>query len=321
MPAGRLRDATVTTILIYGAAGFVGATLLANGLPAAKVICVDRRAPREFATAPPGIELSRIRSNAISELGIDADVLVVLAGQTDVDEALADPARAFETNMAIAVQAGEWWRQHPHARVVYMSSDEVLGESVTALDEAAPLRPTQPYAASKAAAEIAIRCYADAYGMDLVVVRSCNLVGGRQRARKLIPTAVECLGSRRPVPVFGDGTHKREYMAVEDLVQTLIMAIGYQLPAGVYNCTSGTALEITEVIETVAEALGVEPLSTPVAGRLIHDRAYAMDARLLQSYGWKPQIEARDAIMIAAQELEKARRRGEHLTGGGSSAV
>ena len=83
------------------------------------------------------------------------------------------------------------------ARLIYLSSDEVLGESFVPLAEGALRRPSQPYAASKSAAEVVLSCYRDTYSLDVVIVRSCNLVGAHQRARKLIPHRCHASGDGR----------------------------------------------------------------------------------------------------------------------------
>jgi len=309
----------VTGIIIYGAAGFVASTLLSgSGLPPHTLTLVDHARIEQsvldslnLAGAPAHV----VRSSSLADIVADeSDVLLILAGQTDVDKALADPALAFEANMAIAIESAEWWRWHPSARLVYLSSDEVLGPSQFPLDEDAPLLPTQPYAASKAAAEMALRCYSESYGLDLVVIRSCNLVGGHQRARKLIPTAVQNLAAGLPVPIYGDGSHQREYLAVEDLCDVISHAVTRALPAGIYNCTSGIALRTVEVVGIIAEALAVEPILVEVEDRLVHDRCYAMDMSKLKAHGWKPQIAPADAIAAAAIELKSAWDHGQILT-------
>ena len=243
----------------------------------------------------------------------DVDVLLVLAGKTDVDQALANPAAAFISNNAIAVEVGEWWRRHPEARVVYLSSDEVLGVPAWPLAEDAPYKPTQPYAASKATAEMILRCYSETYALNLIIVRSCNLVGRWQRARKLIPVAVQQLAIGLPVPVFGTGLQVREYLAAEDLCHVLRMATEGVLPAGTYNCTSAVGFTVLEVIDIVAAALRVRPDHIHVADRLVQDRTYAMDPSLLYSFGWKARITPVEALAKAAIDLHAAWHRGEDL--------
>jgi dTDP-glucose 4,6-dehydratase len=310
----------VRRLVIYGAAGFVGSTLLAGAkLPPAALTLVDKEPimrPVLASLRQAGRRVDAVRSASLCGVApAGADALLVLAGQTDVDQALADPARAFEANMAIALAAAEWWRKHPQARLIYLSSDEVLGASDIRLDEDAPLAPTQPYAASKAAAEMTLRCYSQSYGLELVIIRSCNLVGGRQRARKLIPTAVQHLAAGLPVPVFGDGFHQREYLAVEDLCEVIGQALTRALPAGVYNCTSGIALQTIEVVDLIAKTLAVEPVCAHVEDRLVHDRCYAMDPSKLNAHGWKPAVSPADAIAAAAAEMKCAWDKGQLLTG------
>lgn len=309
----------MTGLVIFGAAGFVASALL-NGpiLPPAPLTLVDPRVIEQTTLdvlKRSAIPITVVRSASLSDVADDeSDVLLVLAGQTDVDEALLNPARAFDANMAIAIDSAEWWRRRAGTRLVYLSSDEVLGASSFPLDEGAPVRPTQPYAASKAAAEMAIRCYSECYGLELVIIRSCNLIGGRQRARKLIPTAVAHLAAGLPVPVFGDGFHRREYLAVEDLCVVISQALTRTLPSGIYHCSSGISLQTLEVVDIVAKALEVEPIYANAEDRLIHDRCYAMDTSKLNAYGWRPQIAPTDAIAAAAIEMRAAWGNGEALT-------
>ena len=232
------------------------------------------------------------------------DILVSLAGVTNVDDALVHPMHAFEGNISVAIELGEWVRTHCRlSRVIHISSDEVLGESTLPLDENSPLRPTQPYAASKAAAEIVLRNYRDVYGLDIIILRSCNLVGGRQKARKLIPVAVKSLLAKMAVPIYGSGMQKREWMAVEDLCDAIVELIGATSPEGIYQAATGVHLTTLEVVGIVAEALNRPPLIETAADRQVHDSCYAMITTRLKALGWAPMREPRDAIRKAAVEM------------------
>jgi dTDP-glucose 4,6-dehydratase len=307
-------------VAIFGASGFVGSSLLASPLSLPSTLTLIDPAepdPAILRTARRRNIRIDVRQAQTLRNGADpgnVDVLLVLAGQTDVDQALANPALAFDANGTIAVEVGEWWRRHPSARVVYLSSDEVLGVSDSPLAEQAPYQPTQPYAASKATAEMTLRCYSDTYGLDLILIRSCNLVGGRQRARKLIPTAVHHLAAGEPVPIFGTGQQSREYLAVEDLCNALRLAWEGVLPPGMYNCTSAISFTVLDVIELVGAALGLSVEHVSVPDRLVHDRAYSMDPSLLHSFGWKSLTSPIEAISQAAIDLYAACRSGEDVT-------
>ena len=315
-----LRAASVTrwdavvSILVFGAAGFVAQPLvrcIASEQQHGTLILADQRdVPVGLCAwlSACGSEYVVHRTNSLRTLtrapGTDEiSVAVVLAGQTDVDEALAHPARAFERNIQIAIDAGEWLRANSRARLIYLSSDEVLGESFIPLAESAPYHPTQPYAASKAAAEIVLNGYRDSYGLHVVTVRSCNLVGGHQRARKLVPTAAAHLAAGKPVPLFGPGTHSREWLAVEDLCEALALIIGREDAVGVYHCGSGIHLTVLEVVGLVAEALNTEPRCQRVQDRLVHDRCYAMSCARVRELGWSPRLDVAESIRSAAVTL------------------
>ncbi|RZU01691.1 dTDP-glucose 4,6-dehydratase [Kribbella rubisoli] len=308
----------MSAILVHGAAGFVGSSLIpmlvAN--TTSPLILTDKHPIDTSQVEASQARIETLQTDSLATLPEGADdigVAIVLAGETNVDEALVDPRRAFETNIAISIDAAEWLRRNPQSRLVYMSSDEVLGESFAPLSESEPARPTQPYAASKACAETILTCYRDTYGLDLVILRSCNLVGGRQRAQKLIPVAVTSLLNAEPVPVFGSGEQLREWMAVEDLCAALLLAARGDLPGGVYQATSGAQLSVLQVIDLVASVLGLPPKLVYVADRIVEDRSYAMDSSTLQRYGWKPESDVTAAIEAAAVALSDAFRCGERL--------
>jgi dTDP-glucose 4,6-dehydratase len=312
----------VPAMLFYGAAGFVG-TALAGRIGQQcerEVVLVDQRSvPAGLLTqlASDGVRTVVHRATSLRMLPVldDVRLAVVLAGQTDVDEALAHPVRAFERNIQIAIDVGEWLRTNPFVKLVYLSSDEVLGPSFMPLGEAAPPRPTQPYAASKAAAEVVLHNYRDTYGLNVVTVRSCNLIGGHQRARKLIPTAVTYLTRGKPVPVFGSGAHVREWLDVEDLCDAIALILRRPDAAGIYHCSSGVRLTVLEVIRLVAGALGVEPRWQHVSDRLVHDSSYAMDCSRVRKLGWSPRCDVAESIKRAAVAIAGAIAAGDNPLG------
>jgi dTDP-glucose 4,6-dehydratase len=236
----------------------------------------------------------------------DLDALICLAGTTSVDAALQEPKKAIDENIALATDLAEWARcVNPTVKIVYMSSDEVLGESTEPLGEGAPLSPTQPYAASKAAAEIVLHNYRDVYKLNIVTLRSCNLVGPFQKKPKLIPTAVEAILANRPVPIQGDGNQLREWMDVEDLCRAIILLLQKDVAPQVYQATSGVKISVNDVVKIVAENLGFDLKTVRVPDRLVQDRSYAMQSNRLHSLGWYPASVPQDAIRRAVNLLSE----------------
>lgn len=299
----------MTRMLIHGAGGFVGGALLDHLTEADvdELILTDSRPVETWTnqtTGPPGIPTTVVQTEKLCGLDLPApDTLVALAGQTNVDEGLADPRKSFQSNIDIAIDLAEWLLGHSGTQLIYLSSDETLGTSFTPLDEQARLAPSQPYATSKATSEMILNCYRETYGLKITIVRSCNLVGLQSGAQKLIPTAVEHLSAGQPVPVFGDGEYVREWLAVEDLCEALRLLAKGEVGHTLYHCSSGTHLNVREVIELVAEGLGVTAEWCFVADRLVHDRCYAMNSTRLRAYGWSPKHDVREAIRLAAKKL------------------
>ena len=298
-------------LIITGAGGFVGQNLLPLIVTQKKanlfLVEKDRLPEGQLAhLAKGGSQLTAFASDRIppgKELD-SADAVICLAGSTSVDAALEQPAAAIEGNLEIAVDLAEYVRvRNPRARVIYVSSDEVLGESYVPLSEDAPLAPTQPYAASKAASEVILHNYRDTYGLNIVTLRSCNLVGPRQKVPKLIPTVVSSLALNKPVPVHGDGRQSREWMAVHDLCRAIILLLDESAPVGVYHATSGVSSSVNEVIALVAHALELPLNVCEVADRLIQDKSYSMSAERIKSLGWSCTVDPREAISRAAISL------------------
>ena len=307
------------TILVQGAAGFVAHSLLPKLIDVGfkHLILADLRpVPKELIEHLQShgafVETYEGDSLTSSMMGSEPSVIISLAGSTDVDIALEQPKKAFEANLKIAVDLAEWLRLSRHqVRAIYISSDEVLGESYIPLPEEAPLRPTQPYAASKAAAEIVLNNYRDVYNLNVVTLRSCNLVGGKQRARKLIPVTVKSLLSSQAIPIYGTGEHQREWMAVEDLCEAIILLLNQETPAGIYQAASGVHLSVNEVVAIVAKAIGQPVVKRMVKDRLVHDKSYAMITACLRTLGWNPKISPIGAIERAALEMTQTFALGE----------
>jgi dTDP-glucose 4,6-dehydratase len=231
-------------------------------------------------------------------------VLICVAGATSVDAALSDPKTALEENIAIAIDIAEWSRNiNPNTKIIYMSSDEVLGASIEPLFENAPLNPSQPYAVSKASAEMILHNYRDIYHLNIVTLRSCNLVGIGQMKPKLIPTVVHCLRNNKPVPIHGNGNQLREWMDVSDLCHAIVLLVTQDITPQIYQATSGIKISVNDVVNHIAEKLNIEFQVKHTIDRLVQDSSYSMRTDRLNLLGWFPVIDAYDSIKNTAQYL------------------
>ncbi|MBL0702099.1 MAG: NAD-dependent epimerase/dehydratase family protein [Desulfosarcina sp.] len=294
--------------LIYGASGFVANNLISmlSRFGRNHFILIDKAEKPEIPDDIfKGCKVDLVKGEKLIGLIDDSSIeeAVCLAGATSVDAGLDNPAETMRNNLDIAVEFGEWLRLNPHIRAVYMSSDEVLGPSSVPLAEEAPLLPSQPYAASKAAGEMIIHNYRDVYGISVSTLRSCNLIGKGQRQPKLLPTAVDCLLRNKPVPIHGDGLQKREWLAVEDICTAIEILLRPGIRPAIYQACSGYHRSVLDVVSMIAETLGHSFAYKHVKDRRIQDNCYAMQSDRIQSIGWRVGLNPATAIKNAGRGL------------------
>lgn len=293
------------TLLVTGGAGFIGTNFVRYLLQQTevRVIVLDaftyagqRRNLEQFEGNPRlQVVQGRIEdAELVRELcqGAEVDTLVNLAAQTHVDRSILEAQPFVDTNVRGTVSLLEVARQLPIRRFVHMSTDEVYGECLTgAWAEDAPLMPSSPYAASKAAADCFVQAYVRTYGVPAFLVRSCNVYGPYQFPEKLIPMSILCALQGEPIPLYGDGSQRRQWLAVEDLCRALWLLCCSGEPGQVYHVSSGVERENRQVVVRILELLGASPsLLRSVPDRPGHDRRYALRWERLRCLGWEPQV-------------------------------
>jgi CDP-glucose 4,6-dehydratase len=228
-----------------------------------------------------------------------------LAAQTIVGTAAASPVATFQTNVAGTWNLLDVCRELGVSRVVVASSDKAYGaHSELPYREDFALRPTAPYEASKAAADLIARSFWPSYGLPVAVTRFANTYGGGDtNFSRLIPEAVSAaVDGRRPI-LRSDGSPERDFLYVEDAVRAyLAIADGLdrsELRGEAFNAGGGRPYPVREVVETVARLAGggVEPdirgTGNP-AGEI--DRQYVDATKLRELTGWQPQVDLEEGL-------------------------
>ncbi len=224
-----------------------------------------------------------------------ADLLLNFAAETHVDRSLLGPAAFVRTDVEGVVSLLEALRDEPRAAFVHMSTDEVFGE-ISDPDEAAedhPFAPASPYSASKAAAELQVRAYAQSYGMPATIIRACNVYGPNQHVEKFIPLFITRAMAGEALPLYGDGRQQREWLYIDDLVAAVRAVIGELHNDGVRAIHAGSHERAANIdVARAICSLNERPTSliTPVQDRPGHDRRYALDSSRLRSLGWRPEV-------------------------------
>ncbi|MEV0120423.1 dTDP-glucose 4,6-dehydratase [Streptomyces sp. NPDC050703] len=281
---------TAPRILVTGGAGFIGShytrTLLRD--PSARVTVLDaltyagNRDNLRAVSGHQGLRFVRgdIRDAAVVDhLMAGSDQVVHFAAESHVDRSIADGRDFTETNVVGTQTLLDAARRHGVRRFVHVSTDEVYGSLPSgAAAETAPLRPSSPYAASKAASDLMALAYHRTYGLEVLVTRCSNNYGTHQHPEKLIPRFVTRLLSGRSVPLFGDGGHIRDWLHVEDHVRGIELVRAQGVPGEVYNIGGGTALTNKELTGRLLAACGRGwDMVDHVRDRKGHDRRYAVD--------------------------------------------
>jgi CDP-glucose 4,6-dehydratase len=316
--------------LVTGAHGFVASHLAAELLRrGVSVRILDRPDPRTADVGGPrrsALDLLGIRgevelaegdlrdAEAVSGAVRGCDSVFHLAAQTIVGVARRSPRETFETNVRGAWNVFEACREHEVERTVFASSDKAYGASPELpYREDFPLRASYPYDASKAAADIVARSYANAYGLPLAVTRFANVYGGGDlNFSRLIPETVVALLEGRAPQIRSDGTPERDFLHVDDAVSAYL-AIAEALDDGkaggeAFNAGGERPHSVREVVDLIAATVdaGVEPeyLGTGTPNGEI-DRQYVDSTKLREMTAWRPQVGLADGLAATIEWYRK----------------
>lgn len=221
------------------------------------------------------------------------DIVVNFAAESHVDRSILNPGLFIETNIKGTQTLLEVCRKYGTGRFIQISTDEVygsLGLDEPPFTEENPLRPKNPYAASKAAADLFVQAYDETYGLDAVITRCSNNYGPYQFPEKLIPLVITNALEDKNLPVYGDGQNIRDWIHVEDHCRAITLVMEKGKNGAVYNIGAGCQLKNIEVVKAVLDFLGKpESLITYVQDRPGHDRRYAIDSsKIRDELGWSP---------------------------------
>jgi UDP-glucuronate 4-epimerase len=228
------------------------------------------------------------------------DCVVHLAARAGVRPSLAEPLLYNETNITGTLNLLELAREHEIKQFVFGSSSSVYGANARVpFSEDDPVRqPISPYAATKAAGELLCHTYAHLYGVRCIALRFFTVYGARQRPDLAIHKFARLISGGRPVPVFGDGTTRRDYTFVDDIIAGVRAAIDYDATQfEAINLGESRTVELRELIALLERELGREAIidrQPPQPGDVPQTFADISKARRL--LGYDPQTQIEDGI-------------------------
>ncbi|KIM00178.1 dTDP-glucose 4 6-dehydratase [Paramagnetospirillum magnetotacticum MS-1] len=323
------------TVLVTGGAGFIGSAVVRHliGETGWSVVNLDRLS---YAASPAALfevkESPRHRfvhgdirdRDLVSSLLAEHRPCAVLhlAAETHVDRSIDGPEAFMEHNLMGSFHLLEavraYWSKLSGAeaaqfRYVQVSTDEVfgsLGPDDAAFNLDTQYQPRSPYSASKAGGDHLARAWAHTWGLPVMVTNCTNNYGPYQFPEKLIPLMILRGLRGEPLPVYGTGANRRDWLHVEDHARGLCLALERGQPGGTYLFGGGTECSNLEVVDAICRILDrLKPADRPrrdliqmVADRPGHDFRYAMDASsTLDGLGWSPAIGFDEGIARTVQ--------------------
>lgn len=231
----------------------------------------------------------------------DVDAIVNFAAESHVDRSILD-ATAFlrtgvlgvqallDATLNLANQQSRKGRRTP--RYVQVSTDEVYGPTDTSSVETDPLRPGNPYSAAKAAGDLLVQAYRTTHGLDTVTTRGANTFGPYQFPEKIIPLFITNALQDKPLPLYGDGQQRRQWVHVNDHADGISTALDHGESGAIYNIPGLRETTNLELTHEILRLLGrPKTLIRHVEDRLGHDRRYAMDGAALRRLGWDHKVD------------------------------
>ena len=221
------------------------------------------------------------------------DAVVNFAAETHVDNSINDTNPFMHSNVIGVHNLLEIIRGKPtHERPLFIqiSTDEVYGDRPHGdFTEKDKLTPSNPYSASKAAAEMFVLAYHRTYGINYLITRSSNNYGPRQYCEKLIPKTIKCIDTHKKIPLHGDGSYVRDWIYVKDNVDAIYSLIALGIKNQVFNIGANNHLTNLEVVTDLLNSFGkgVHQIQF-VPNRWGQDLRYSLDTTKICSLGWTP---------------------------------
>jgi dTDP-glucose 4,6-dehydratase len=240
----------------------------------------------------------------IRNLG-ELDYVCHLAAETHVDKSLVDPAPFLQANVHGTFNLLEYCRLYqPRLRMFfYVSTDEVYGPAPSGVDhtEESPHRPSNPYAATKAAAEDLCYAWEHSMGVPVIVTNTMNNIGEMQHPEKFVPKIIRALSRGDYVTVHGtpDNPGMRKYLYVRDHADAIDFLMRSGKRGERYNVVGDEEVTNSEMVVRVARIMGIEPKMRFVdfhSTRPGHDLRYSLDDTKMRRLGWIPTTRFQEAL-------------------------
>jgi len=299
-------------LLVTGGLGFIGSNLIRYLLGKYKdilIINLDKMGIGSNINNLKDVErnekYSLIKGNLldfdlVSSLIKNVDAVINLAAETHVDRSIANPRIFLENNTIGTFNLLEAARiYNPKLRIIQVSTDEVYSDIlIGSYKEENRLKPSSPYSASKAAADVLCLAYHRTYNLDIVITRCTNNFGPYQFPEKLIPKTIIRASLGMKIPIYGSGKNIRDWIYVLDHCEALEIILEKGKAGEIYNISSGNEEDNLTLVKKILKIMGKnEDLIEFVEDRPGHDVRYSLDSsKIRRELQWKPKYTLEDAL-------------------------
>lgn len=285
-------------LVVTGGRGFIGSNFVEKALQEGhNVVDFDCMSYCSHEELPfdnhPNYKHMRIDICEISHLP-SCDVLVNFAAETHVDNSINDTNPFIKSNILgvhnlLEIIRGK--QTHERPLFVQISTDEVYGDRAEgSFRETDKLTPSNPYSASKAAAEMLVLAYQRTYGINYLITRSSNNYGPRQYYEKLIPKSIRCLETGKKIPLHGDGSYVRDWIYVKDNVDAIYSLIEKGVQNDIFNIGADNHMTNLEVVQYLVNTFGKTTDEIQfVPNRWGQDLRYSLNTDKIRTIGWNPE--------------------------------
>ncbi len=232
------------------------------------------------------------------------EYIVNFAAQSEVAPSWENPHHWFQTNAVAITQLANLLKDAPYLkRYVHISSPEVYGTCVGNIKEDAPLNPSTPYAASKAAGDLSLFTFAKNFAFPLVMVRATNVYGAHQQLFKIIPRSAIYLKLGKTIELHGGGVAVKSYIHIRDVSTGELAVMEHGRKGEIYHLSPDQGVAVRDVVQTICKKMNIDfsKATKQVAERLGQDKAYTIDSTKARTeLGWSPKISLTEGIAQTA---------------------
>lgn len=293
-------------VLVTGGCGFIGSEFVREYHKNYEITVIDKLTYSGFRQKIEGTRHDFYVGDILDLNHLNVDMVINFAAETHVDRSIRDIDPFIKTNVLGVNNLIGLCLKHD-IKLVHISTDEVYGDSERGFfTEDSPLRPNNPYSATKASAEHLIKAAIRTHGLKSIIIRPTNNYGIWQFPEKLIPVIITKANNNKNIPVYGQGKQVREWLYVSDCAKAIGTIIEKGQLGEIYNIGSGFEQDNLTTVRSVLKMMGKsEKLIEFVPDRPGHDFRYSVDFTKLKKLGWTPTTNFEDGISLSIKHYSK----------------